>query len=89
MTIVKTAPLTVEAQQGVLHVNQNESQGKLGRLTVCHSGIRQGCTLPPALFNYIIDWILGVALQVGTNVQVSDLAYAGDIMLLSNNYREI
>ncbi len=28
-------------------------------------------------------------MQVGTNFQVSDLAYAGDIMLLSNNYREM
>ncbi len=46
------------------------------------SGVRQGCALSPALFNYIIDWILAQALQdyprvqVGANVHVSDLAYA-------------
>ncbi len=40
--------------------------------------------------NYIIDWILGQAfqgypgIQVGTNIQVSDLVYAD--VLLSNSY---
>ncbi len=49
----------------------------------------------PTLFNYIIDWTLGQALQgypgvqVGTNVHVSDLAYADDIVSLSNNYKEM
>ncbi len=44
------------------------------------SGVRQGCALSPTLFNYIIDWILGQALQdypgvqVGANIHVSDLA---------------
>ncbi len=28
-----------------------------------HSGVRQGCALFPTIFNYIIDWILGQALQ--------------------------
>ncbi len=28
-------------------------------------------------------------VQVGTSVHVSDLAYVGDIVLLSNNYREM
>ncbi len=27
------------------------------------SGVRQGCAVSPTLFNYIIDWILGQALQ--------------------------
>ncbi len=46
------------------------------------SGVRQGCALSPALFNYIIDWILGQVMQdypgvqIGANVYVSDLAYA-------------
>ncbi len=34
------------------------------------SGVRQGCTLSPTLFNYIIDWILGQALQDYPGVQV-------------------
>ncbi len=60
-----------------------------------HSGVRQGYALSPTLFNYIIDWILGKALQnypgvqVGANVQVSDLAYAEDIVILSSSYSEM
>ncbi len=59
------------------------------------SGVRQGCGLSPTLFNYIIDWILGQALQdypgvqVGAKVHVSDLAYANDIVILSNSYSEM
>ncbi len=59
------------------------------------SGVRQGCALSPTLFNYIIDWILGQALQnhpgvqVGANVHVSDLAYANDIVILSSSYSEM
>ncbi len=57
------------------------------------SGVREGFTLSTILFNYIIDWILGQALQdyagvpVGANVHVSELAYAGNGLNLSN--REI
>ncbi len=57
------------------------------------SSVGQGwALLPTTLFNNIIDWILGQALQgysgvqVGANVHVSDLAYADDIVLLSNSY---
>ncbi len=52
-------------------------------------------TLSPTLFNYIIDWILGQALQdypgvqVGVNVHVSDLVYADDIEILSSSYSEV
>ncbi len=52
------------------------------------SGVRPGGALSPTLFNCIIDWILGLALQdhpgvqVGANVYVSDLAYADDIVIL-------
>ncbi len=59
------------------------------------SGVRQGCALSPTLFNYIIDWILGQALQdypavqVGATVHVSDLAYADDIVILSSSYSEM
>ncbi len=59
------------------------------------SGVLQGCELSPVLFNYIIDLILGQALQdypvfhVGINVHVSDLTYAGGIVIISNNYREM
>ncbi len=51
--------------------------------------------LSPILFNYIIDWILGQALQnhpgvqVGANVHVSDLAYAYDIVILTSSYSEM
>ncbi len=59
------------------------------------SGVRQGCTLSPTLFHYIIDWILGQVLQdysgiqVGANVHVSDFAYADDIVMLSSSYSEM
>ncbi len=59
------------------------------------SGVRQGCALSPTLFNYIIDWILGQALQdypgvqVGATVPVFDLAYADDIVILSSSYSEV
>ncbi len=47
------------------------------------------------IHNYIIEWILDQALQdypgvqVGVNVHVSDLAYADDIGIISNSYREM
>ncbi len=50
-------------------------------------GVRQECALSPSLFNYIINRILDEAsegypgIQVGTNANVSDLAYADDIVL--------
>ncbi len=59
------------------------------------SGVRQECALSPILFNYIIDLILGQALQdypgvqVGANVHVYDLAYADDIVILSSSYSEM
>ncbi len=63
-----------------------------------HVGMTQ-CHLPfalsPTLFNNIIDWILGQALQdypgvqVGANVHVSNLAYANDIVILSSSYSEM
>ncbi len=58
-------------------------------------GFRQGCAPSPTLFNRIIDWIFDQALQgypgtqVASNVQVSGLDYADDIVLLSNNNREM
>ncbi len=58
-------------------------------------GVRQGCAPSPTLFNYIINRILDEALegypgiQVGTNANVSDRAYADDIVLLSDSYTEM
>ncbi len=55
------------------------------------SSVRQGYALSPTLFNYIIDCILGKALQnypgvhVGANVSVSDLAYGDEIVILSSS----
>ncbi len=48
-----------------------------------------------SFYNYIIDCILGQALQiipraqVGTNIYESGLTYADDIVVLSNSYREM
>ncbi len=38
------------------------------------SGVRQGCALSPTLFNYILDLILGQALQDYPGVQVGATA---------------
>ncbi len=59
------------------------------------SGVRQGCAVSPTLGNCKMDWILGWGLkvypgvQVGAYVQVSDLANADDIAILSNSYTEM
>ncbi len=59
------------------------------------SGVRQGCALSPTLFNYIIDWILGQALQdypgvqVGATVHVSGLAYADGIIRRRNTQQQL
>ncbi len=60
------------------------------------SCVRQGCALSPTLVNCIIDWILRQALQgfyprvqVGSNLHVSDHAYADDIVTLSSSYSEM
>ncbi len=59
------------------------------------SCVRQGCALSPTLFNYIIDRILGQALQdypgvqVGASVHVPDFTYADDIVTRSSSYGEM
>ncbi len=71
-------------------VHQNEGQDKW-RCFATFSGVRQG----RALFNNIIDRILGEALhehpgvQPGENVHVSDLTYADVIVILCSSYREL
>ncbi len=57
-----------------LELNQDKVQGKW----ICPD-VGQGCAISPALFNCIIDWIIGRAmedysgLQVGASVHVSGL----------------
>ncbi len=52
-------------------------------------------SLSPTACNYIIDWILGQALQdnpgvqVGAYAHVSDLAYADDMVVFSSSYNEM
>ncbi len=59
------------------------------------SGVQQGCALSLTIFNYIIDWILGQALQdypgiqVGAYVHVSDLTYADVTVMLSSSNSEM
>ncbi len=59
------------------------------------SGVRKGFSLSHTFFNYIIDWILVQALQgnprvqVGTNVHVSDLAYADGSVIVRSSSREM
>nr|VZI37464.1 unnamed protein product [Spirometra erinaceieuropaei] len=59
------------------------------------SGVRQGCILPPILFNYAIDWILGRSVHEGDGAgfasghQLIDLDYADDIALLASSFGDL
>lgn len=53
------------------------------------TGVRQGCILSPMLFNVIIDFVMRKALsnvegiEIGTDLSVTDLAYADDICIFA------
>ncbi len=59
------------------------------------SGVRQGDTMSPTLFNYAIDFVLEHALRsshdvlLGENVNLIDLTYADDIALLGDSTKAI
>ncbi|BHF67733.1 hypothetical protein SprV_0301076100 [Sparganum proliferum] len=59
------------------------------------SGVRLGCILPPILFNYAIDWILGRTLREGDGVEfapghrLTDLDYADNIALLASSFGDL
>ena len=58
-----------------------------------NSGVRQGCTASPFLFNFVIDVILEHALRgiedlgvdIGGGHEITDLDYAYDIVILFEN----
>ncbi|VDN45653.1 unnamed protein product [Dibothriocephalus latus] len=62
---------------------------------VIRSGVRQGCALSPILFIYVIDWVLGKALQEGDDIELAsgrrltDLDYADDIALLASSFVDL
>ncbi len=81
-----------------LKCNQkNKDQRQLGKeLPIeIHSVLQQGYALASSLFKYIIQWVLGHALQdyrwvrLGANVHVSDLGYTDIIAILSSSYRDM
>nr|VZI17139.1 unnamed protein product [Spirometra erinaceieuropaei] len=59
------------------------------------SGVRQGCMLPPMLFNYAIDWIHERTLKEGDGVEfapghrLTDLDHADDIALLASSFGDL
>ncbi|VDN13749.1 unnamed protein product [Dibothriocephalus latus] len=75
------------------HNNQNHKN--LSEPFAIRSGVPQDCVLSPSLFNYIIDWILGKALQENDGIEVApggrltDLNYADDIALLASNFDDL
>ena len=53
------------------------------------TGVRQGCILSPMIFNVVIDWIMksveAPIFKVTRDLNIADLAYADDIVLLGEN----
>ena len=52
------------------------------------TGVRQGCFLSPMIFNVVIDWIMKsveAPIFKVTDLNIADLAYADDIVLLGEN----
>ena len=70
--------------------------GQLSRTFNTTSGVRQGCTISPLLFNFVIDDILHRTMDKriisGINVletgNSSDLEYADDILCLFDSFEE-
>ncbi|BHF76999.1 hypothetical protein SprV_0502010100 [Sparganum proliferum] len=53
------------------------------------SGVRQGCTLSPILFNYATNWILGDGVEFAPGHRLTDLDYADDIALLASSFGDL
>ncbi len=60
------------AHQDALRVHQDKSQGMWRQFEI-PSGVRQGCTLAPALFNYVIDWTPGQVTKENWGVSIHDV----------------
>ena len=58
------------------------------------SGVRQGCLLSPCVFNLALEWVIrqlrteGCGVRVGRHT-LSVLAYADDVVLLSDNMTQL
>ena len=65
--------------------------GELSDFFTIKTGVRQGCAMSPVLFNFVIDWILNVALEdhpgvrIGPGAAITDLDYADDIAVLAES----
>lgn len=46
---------------------------------VIRSGVRQGCSLPPVLFNYAMNWTMSKTVMGYPGVQPSQSAYITDL----------
>jgi hypothetical protein len=68
--------------------------GELSPEFTTASGVRQGCPISPFLFNFVVDLLLETALNGSENPgvdilpgdQLSDLEYADDIVLFSEDF---
>ncbi|VDK48035.1 unnamed protein product [Dibothriocephalus latus] len=52
------------------------------------SGVRQGCVLSPIFFNYVINWVIGKALQENGGIELAP-DYAEDIALLASYFSDL
>ncbi len=73
MTAEGVPPQTLESDQGVLCVDQNEGLGSDSMSIQIHSGTPQGCVFSKSFSNYIIDWILEQAPQDYAGVQAGSI----------------
>ena len=71
-------------------VGNVRAYNELSETFYTNSGVRQGCTASPFLFNFVIDVIMESALEglddvgidIGEGRKLADLEYADDIVLL-------
>ncbi len=90
-------PQNLEADQGVLRIHQDEGKGKLEWLNALWDPLRRSITICSLSYhlpiqNWLDSWPSSTRLLRGSGwsqLHVSDLAFADDIVILSSSYSEM